>query len=149
MPPLFFLWLFSIAGLAASAPPRGRPVDFSMVVAGCFRGDTVTVAVNGQDLLRQVVATSDFSTGVTDIGVYQDAHGLWVRELGRTTKYQRLNLRQGLRVRFVLNGQASNLVVDLDRGWVVFFNACYQVAGTGAPTRRLTVQQYKKSVALE
>jgi hypothetical protein len=52
-------------------------VDFSLVVADCFHGDTVAIAVNGQDLLT--AATADFSSGKTGISVYLDRQGLWVR----------------------------------------------------------------------
>ena len=149
MTPLWLLLLLLPAeGVAAPAPLRSQPVEFSLIVASCFRGDTVALAVNERELVANAPATSDFNRGVTGIGVYQNQEGLWVRAGGQLTRYPRLDLRQGLHLRFVLNGQVSTHAVNMRKGRVVFVNACYEVAGTGPPIRKLTVQQYKKTVAL-
>jgi hypothetical protein len=142
------LWLLATRDLAAPASTRNRPVDFSLVVANCFQGDTVAITLNGQALLTGR-ATSDASTGVTGIGVYQDRKGLWTSVTGETTRYPRLDLHQRLQLRIVLNGQPSSHVVDLRRGWVIFVNACAQPTGSEAPARRLTLQQYRQQVTLE
>ncbi|OGX84468.1 hypothetical protein BEN47_16375 [Hymenobacter lapidarius] len=149
MTPLWLvLWLLPAEGVAAPVPFRARPVDFSLVVASCFRGDTVSLAVNGLALVTNATATSDFNNGVTGLGVYQNREGLWVRAGGQLTRYPRLDLRQGLHLRFVLGGQVSTHAVKLLKGRVVFFNACHEATQTGAPVRKLTVQQFKKPVAL-
>jgi hypothetical protein len=41
--------------------------DFTIVIASCFESDTVDIKINGQKIIANVVATSDFSTGVTNI----------------------------------------------------------------------------------
>ncbi|OGX83151.1 hypothetical protein BEN48_17300 [Hymenobacter glacialis] len=149
MTPLWLLlWLLPAVGVAAPPPHGGQLVDFSLIVASCFRGDTVALAVNGQDLVANTMATSDFNSGVTALNVYQNREGLWVRTGSQLTRCPRLDLRQGLHLRFVLNGQVSRHVVNVRKGRVVFVNACYEVAGTGASIRKVTVQQYKKTVAL-
>jgi len=141
MPPLWLLlWLLPAEGARAPAPPRTRPVDFSLVVASCFRGDTVALAVNGLALVANATATSDVNSGVTGLGVYQNREGLWVRAGGQLTRYPRLDLRQGLCLRFVLGGQVSTHAVKLRKGRVVFVNACQEATRTGAPARTLTVQ---------
>jgi hypothetical protein len=142
------LWLLATRDLAAAASTRNRPVDFGLVVANCFQGDTVSIALNGQELLTGR-ATSDASTGVTAISVYQDWKGLWTSVAGDTTQYPRLDLHQLLQLRVVLNGQPNSHVVDLRRGWVIFVNACAQPTGSEAPARRLTLHQYRQPVTLE
>jgi len=140
------LWLLPAEKVAA--PLRVRPVDFSLVVASCFRGDTVALAVNGLALVADAPATSDGNSGVTGLGVYQNREGLWVRVGDRLTRHPRLDLDQGLCIPFVLNGQVSTHAVNLRKGSVVFVNACQQATRRRAPARKLTVQQHKKTVAL-
>ena len=142
------LWLLATRDLSAPVLTRNRPVDFSLVVASCFQGDTVSLMLNGQELLTER-ATSDASTGVTGISVYQDRKGLWTSVAGETTRYPRLDLHQRLQLRVVLNGQPSSHVVDLRRGWIIFVNACAQPTGSEAPARRLTLHQYRQPVTLE
>jgi hypothetical protein len=146
--PFLSLWLLANRDFATPALLRARPLDFSLVVANCFQGDTVSIALNERTLLTGR-ATTDASLGVTGLHVYQDQQGLWASVAGKTTRYPRLDLHQRLQLRVVLNGQLSSHVVDLRRGWVIFLNACSQSTGSGAPARRLTLHQYRKPVTLE
>lgn len=145
---VWLFWLLPDSDLATPASSSSRSLDFSLIVASCFHGDTVAVAINEQNLLT-AVATSDVSTGVTAIGIYQDQHGLWVRLADKTVRYPRLDLHQELRLRLALNGQVSSHVVNLRKGRVLLLNSCFEVTTHRTPARKLTVHQYQKPVTLE
>ncbi|GAB2530466.1 hypothetical protein GCM10027189_08070 [Rufibacter soli] len=120
-----------------------------MIIGSCFKSDTVDISINGQGLVRDAVVDSNFSTGVTQLAIYQDDDGLWVLNENEKTDLGRLEVNKTLALNIKINGVATSKSIDLRKGWVLMLDNCYTESKAGKPERTITIQQHKKTVVLE
>ena len=59
---------------------HSKKTDFSLIIAECFDKDTIDLALNDIFLVDNYIVDSDFSSGTTDLGIYQNKEGLWVQK---------------------------------------------------------------------
>ncbi|PTX10518.1 hypothetical protein C8N40_11719 [Pontibacter mucosus] len=122
---------------------------FSLIIGSCFKSDTVDISINGQKLVRGALVDSNFSTGVTQLAIYQDDDGLWVLNENEKTNHGKLDVNKTLALNIKINGVATSKSVDLRKGWILMLDNCYTESKTGKPERTITIQQHKKTLVLE
>lgn len=137
-----------IVGTSYSQSKRKKNL-FSLIVGSCFESDTVDISINGQGLVRNEVVESNYSTGITQLAIYQDDNGLWVLNKNERTNLGRIDVNKTLTVDIRINGVKTSKSVDLRKGWILILDNCYTESKEGKPERTVTVQQHKKTVVLE
>ncbi|QCR21121.1 hypothetical protein C1N53_01250 [Pontibacter sp. SGAir0037] len=137
-----------IVGISYSQSKRKKS-QFSLIIGSCFKSDTVDISINGQGLVRNEVVESHFSTGITQLAIYQDDNGLWVLNKNVRTKLGRLDVNKILALNIKINGVATSKSVDLRKGWILMLDNCYTESKAGKAERAVTIQQHKKTVVLE
>ena len=142
------LLIIMIVGTSFSQS-KGKKNHFSLIVGSCFKSDTVDVSINGQKLVRNEVVESNFSTGITQLAVYQDDNGLWVLIKNERTNLGRLDVNKTFAIDIKINGMTTSKSVDLRKGRILILDNCYAESKAGKPERTVTVQQHKRRVVLE
>lgn len=137
-----------IVGTSFSQSKRKKS-HFSLIIGSCFKSDTVDISINGQELVRDVVVESNFSTGITQLAIYQDDDGLWVLNENEKINIGKLDVSKTLALNIKINGVATSKSVDLRKGWILMLDNCYTESTAGKPERTITIQQHKKTVELE
>lgn len=145
---LAILLITIIVGTSFSQSKRKKS-HFSLIIGSCFKSDIVDISINGQELVRDVVVDSNFSTGVTQLAIYQDDDGIWILNENVKTNLGKLDVNKTLALNIKINGVATSKSVDLRKGWILMLDNCYTESKTGKPERTITVQQHKKTVVLE
>jgi len=145
---LAILLIIMTIGTSFSQSKRKKN-HFSLIIGSCFKSDTVDVSINGQKLVRNVVVESNFSTGITQLAIYQDDNGLWVLNENERTNLGRMDVNKTLAVDIKINGVTTSKSVDLRKGWILMLDNCYTESKAGQPERTVTAQQHKKTVVLE
>lgn len=145
---LAILLLSMIVGTSYSQSKRKKN-HFSLIVGSCFKSDTVDISINGQGLIRNEVVESNFSTGITQLSIYQDDNGLWVLNKNERTNLGRMDVNNTLSVDIRINGVKTSKSVNLRQGWILILDNCYTESKEGKPERMVTVQQHKKTIVLE
>jgi len=123
---------------------------FSVVVASCFHSDTVGLNINGNVVIDNEIASSDFSTGVTNIAVYQTDGGLFT--FSGNDDGKRLNpveFKRNITVEILVNGIRTIRTIDLKKGKIIFVDNCSFEEAKGQTSKRVMFKQFRKTVALE
>jgi hypothetical protein len=128
---------------------KENPFDFSVIVGSCFKADTVKISINGQELTDNEIVESDFSTGVTKLGVYQDKDGLWILKGDEKIKKNRLTIGRQITIDIFVNGTKTTKMIDLRKGKIIFIENCFVKNENGQTIKTLTFGQFKKTVRLE
>lgn len=127
---------------------RLRKLGFFQVVIS-FDQDTIDLTLNGIDIVRTYILESDFSTGITELGIYQDDQGLWVQKGLDTQELKRLDLDGYLRVQIKINGKQTNLELKLKKGKIMVLDYCNVQTSHGNSFRTVTIRQHRKTVVFE
>ncbi|OKL39407.1 hypothetical protein [Pontibacter flavimaris] len=144
---LAILLVSMIVGTSYSQSKRKKN-QFSLIIGSCFKSDTVDISINGRGLVRNEVVESNFSTGITQLSIYQDDNGLWVLNKNERTNYGILDVNKTLTVDIRINGVNTSKSVNLRKGWVLILDNCYTESKQGKPERTVTVQ-HNRTVVLE
>jgi hypothetical protein len=124
--------------------------DFTLMLASCFDSDTVDIKINGQDIINNAVATSDFSTGLTKVFLYQAEEGLFTFwETNNKKKFNRLDFKREITIDILVNGVKTTKTIDLKKGKIIMVDKCFVKADNGQTSKQLTFRQFKKQVTLE
>ena len=126
-----------------------KPFDFSLIIASCFKADTIKIRVNGQDLIDNEIVNSDFSTGVTELGIYQDNDGLWIQKGKEKIKKEKLTIDRQINLDIIVNRTRTTKIIDIKKGKILFVDNCFVKNQSGQTVQTLTVGQHKKTVRLE
>ena len=124
--------------------------DFTIMVASCFDSDTVDLKINGQNIIDNAVATSDFSTGLTKVFLYQGEDGLFtIWETNNKNRLSRLDIKRNITVDIVINGVQTTKLIDLKKGKIIMVDNCFVKGDNGQTSKQVTFRQFKKQVTLE
>ncbi|NEM98511.1 hypothetical protein [Pontibacter burrus] len=141
--------LITVTVGASYSQSKRNKSHFSLIIGSCFKSDTVDININGHELVRDVVIDSNFSTGVTQLAIYQDEDGLWVLNENEKINLGSLDVNKTLALNIKINGVATSKSIDLRKGWILMLDNCYTESKSGKPERSVTIQQHKKTVVLE
>jgi len=124
--------------------------DFTVMIASCFESDSLDIKVNGQDIISDVIATSDFSTGATKVFLYQAEDGLFVFwENNSKKRLNRLEFKRNITIAIFINGTKTTKTIDLKKGKIILVDNCSVKAENGQTSKQVTFGQFKKQVTLE
>lgn len=141
--------LISLIAGASVSQTKSKKNHFSLIIGSCFKSDTVDVNINGQELVSNEIVESNFSTGITQLAIYQDDTGLWVLNENKKTNLGRMAVNKAFSIDIKINGVTMSKSVDLRKGWILILDNCYTESKSGKPERTVTVQQHKKLVVFE
>ena len=141
---LLSLILITLNALSSFGQLKISHEKFSLRIASCFESDTLDITINGKELVKNVIVTSDFSTSITDLAIYQDAAGLWVLHKNERTKQERLEMSKMIKIDIRINGVLTSKNINLKKGWILMLDNCM-----GETARVVKVTQHKKTVILE
>jgi len=124
--------------------------DFTVMIASCFDSDTLDIKINGQEIIDNAVVTSDFSTGLTKVFLYQAEDGLFVfRENNNKKKLNRIDSKRDISIDIIINGTQTTKTVNLKKGKIVFVDNCSVKGDNEQITEQVTFRQFKKKVTVE
>ncbi|QNF33335.1 hypothetical protein HUW51_11585 [Adhaeribacter swui] len=146
---LLTLLYIQLLAVACISQKKIKKYDFSLTIGSCFESDTVDVRINGQEVVSNAIVQSDFSTGITQLTIYQDDKGLWILYKNKRTNLNKIAPIQIVDLDIRINGMLTSKKIDLRKGWNLMLENCYVTSKTGQPARTVTVNQYKKTLVLE
>ncbi len=143
------LILISAFNFQTYGQDSNQKFDFSIRFASCFDQDTVNVKINKIELIDNYVLESDFSTGITDLAIYQDKDGVWVLEGNNMARKGKINVFKELKIEIELNGNKVDEWIKLRKGKIIFIDNCHVEQQHGDSKQQLAFKQYKKTVTIE
>lgn len=124
--------------------------DYTVMIASCFDSDTLDIKINGQEIIDNAVVTSDFSTGLTKVFLYQAEDGLFVfRENNNKKRLNRIDSKRDISIDIIINGTQTTKTINLKKGIIVFVDNCSVKGDNGQISKQVTFRQFKKKVTLE
>lgn len=138
---LSLLIFISIIGYSKDRKPK---IGFSIRFASCFKNDTVTLIINKNILIDNKIALSDFSSGITDISIYQDNKELHIKSNGQETIKNCIDISNGLDIIINVNGKILSEKINLKRGRIIFIDNCFVKISDDSTCKKLTLQYFKK-----
>ncbi len=124
--------------------------DFTIMIASCFDSDTVDIKINGQEIINNAVVTSDFSTGLTRLFLYQNEDGLFAFwENNNKKRLNRINSKREISFDIFINGTRTTKTINLKKGKIVFVDNCSIKDDNGQFTEHVTFRQFKRKVTVE
>jgi hypothetical protein len=110
----------------------------------------LNIKINGQEIIDNAVVTSDFSTGLTKVSLYQAEDGLFVFwENNNKKRLNRIESKQDISIDIVINGTRTTKMINLRKGKIVFVDNCSVKGDNGQITKQVTFRQFKKKVTVE
>jgi hypothetical protein len=141
-----YIQLFAVACISQG---KLKKYDFSLTIGSCFESDTLDVRINGLEVVSNAIVQSDFSSGITQLSIYQDDKGLWILHKNEETKLDKIAPIRTLSLDIKINGMLTSKSIDLSKGWNLKLENCYVTSKTGQIVRTIIVSQYKKTIVLE
>jgi hypothetical protein len=145
------LILFVFATLIATtadSQERKPKIVFTIRFASCFKNDTVTLAINNISVFDKETTSSDFSTGITDMFVFQDEIGLHIQANNRSIVRNPIDIANALNARIEINGTTKTEMVDLKKGRIIFIDYCFRKVNDSVREKSVTLHYFKKKVNL-
>ena len=144
------LLLSLISLLTLGFQTRNYEYDFTVMIASCFESDSLDIKINGQEIISNVLATSDFSTGVTGVFLYQAEDGLFVFwEHKNEKRLNRLEFKRNITIDIFINGTKTTKTIDLTKGKIIMVDNCFVQGDNGQTSKQVTFRQFTKPVTLE
>ena len=123
-----------------------KDIVFSLIVADCFHDDTISITLGHCELVKSMIVKSDFSTGLTNLTIFQDGSSLWVVNANTKNKFENLILGKFLEVSIVVNNTMLKETINLWKGRTMVLDFCYQEMDDGSRKKRLRITQHNKQV---
>lgn len=123
---------------------KSSKIDFSIMVLGCFNSDTLSLIVNGREILNNEIVESDYSLQMTQITLYQDRDGLWLLHGQNKTRLQRIEDLDPLKIQAIFNGTGSRQDVNLRKGKFVLMHSCAYEEQNARTVQVLTIGQSRR-----
>lgn len=123
--------------------------DFAIVVGSCFEKDTITIKINGQNVIENAIVSSDFSTGITGISVYQDRNGLVGNWPNNRIEKDRLAITKTISIELTINSVTKVTKLDLKKGKNIIIDKCKVSITHGTAPHVVTFRQFKKQMVFE
>jgi hypothetical protein len=143
-------YLFLI-GLMIANPIMGQKipeVDFSIIFGDCFKGDTISLFLNDNEIFKDVVLFSETSTGLTKTSIYQDKNNLVSVSQPEKHTLKKLKLDKTLKI-LIMNGKSGQYfkILSLRKGRIILIDFCNQKGQNGVVKRNINMSQYKKTIS--
>jgi hypothetical protein len=123
---------------ATSFGQKGDSLQFSIYFTGCFKSDTLSLTLNGVNIFKEKVLTTELSDGVADY-IFQTKIALWH---GPNNKFPKVKLKKINLLEIVINNASEKFDISLKRGKHILIDKCHG-HGSLVGWRALLISQFK------
>jgi hypothetical protein len=130
--------LFSCANLRQQ---RENEYSFAMVFGGCFINDTISVSLNGLEVIDNSILDSEFSTGLAQTWI---THGKkskdLVIEINKVQRRVKSLTKETLDISIIKNNKTFKFNLELKNGKYLLVDGC---------NSKIQINQFKKKMIFE
>ena len=127
-----------------------KNLDFSLIIADCFKNDTISLSINGIEIIKTEKVTSDFSTGLTDISIYQDTKNLVLNSNNGQLVNEKILIDKKLKIHLTIGKKEGiSKIIDLKKGKIIVVDYCNRQNQKGEMIKTLYFEQYEKNIEFD
>ena len=146
------LRLLTIFGLLISTSLIGQEyknIDFSLILADCYKNDTISISINDIKIIKSEIVNSDFSTGLTDLSIFQNKKNLVINSsIGESSK-DKILIDKRIDVHLTVGKIEYSKTFNLRKGKIIVIDYCNRQNDKGKIIKTIDFQQYKKTVEFD
>ena len=146
------LRLLTIFGLLISTSLIGQEyknIDFSLILADCYKNDTISISINDIKIIKSEIVNSDFSTGLTDLSIFQNKKNLVINSsIGESSK-DKILIDKRIDVHLTVGKIEYSKTFNLRKGKIIVIDYCNRLNDKGKIIKTIDFQQYKKTIEFD
>jgi len=144
--------IITIFGLLISISLIGQEyknLDFSLILADCYKNDTISISINDIKIIESEIVTSDFSTGLTNISIFQDKKNLVIHSNKAESTKAKISLDKNIKVKLTVGKREYSKNINLKKGKIIVVDYCNRQNDKREITKTIDFQQHKKTVEFD
>ncbi len=146
------LLTITIFGILISTSLIGQEyknIDFSLIIADCYKNDTISISINDIKIIESEIVNSDFSTGLTDLSIFQNKKNLVINSnIGESSK-DKILIDKKIEVLLTVGKNEYSKTFNLRKGKIIVIDYCNRLNDKGKIIKTIDFQQYKKTIEFD
>jgi hypothetical protein len=126
-----------------------KNIDFSLILADCYKNDTISISINDIKIIESEIITSDFSTGLTDLSIFQDKKKLVISSDKGESSEDKILIDKKIEVHLTIGKSEYSRILNLKKGKIIVIDYCNRQNDEGKMIKTIDFQQYKKTVEFD
>ena len=128
-----------------------KDIDFLVIFGDCFDNDTVSISINDHMLVESAVLSSDFSTGLTYLDIYQVFDTLTIRMPdGKVMNNTKMDTGKTLIINLMVgHNRRFEWALSLRKGKVILIDHCMRMNEQGNRVQVIDVSQHKRKLEFD